>query len=100
MRPTELKLQRVATELGPLALLTIDNGEDWQKPTVLGRTAMESLAVVLDELEKGDFVAAVVTGKPFVYTVDGATAHLRGSGPSGEEQNPAYNLHYEVTIQK
>jgi hypothetical protein len=40
------------------------------------------------------------TGKPFAYTVDGATAHLRGSGPPGEEQNPAYNLHYEITIQK
>jgi hypothetical protein len=40
------------------------------------------------------------TGKPFVYSVDGATAHLRGSGPPGEEQNPAYNLHYEISIQK
>jgi hypothetical protein len=40
------------------------------------------------------------TGKPFRYTVEGATAHLHGSPPPGEEKNPAYNVHYEVTIQK
>src|SRR5262249_34840785 len=40
------------------------------------------------------------TGKPFRYEVDGATAHLRGSPPRGGEQNPAFNVHYELTIRK
>jgi hypothetical protein len=40
------------------------------------------------------------TGKPFRYQVNGATAHLRGSPPPGLEKEPAYNVHYEVTIQK
>jgi hypothetical protein len=40
------------------------------------------------------------TGKPFRYKTDGTTAHLRGNPPKGEEMNPAYNIHYEVTIQK
>jgi hypothetical protein len=40
------------------------------------------------------------TGRPFRYHVDGATAHLRGSPPPGEEKNPGFNVHYEVTIQK
>jgi hypothetical protein len=40
------------------------------------------------------------TGKPFRYEVDGTTAHLRGSPPPGDEKNPAYNVHYEVTIRK
>ncbi len=40
------------------------------------------------------------TGKPFHYTVDGATAHLRGSPPPGQEKEPGFNVHYEVTIQK
>ncbi len=40
------------------------------------------------------------TGKPFAYQVDGATAHLRGSPPRGLEDVPAYNLHYELTVQK
>jgi hypothetical protein len=39
------------------------------------------------------------TGQPFLYRVDGATAHLRGSPPPGEESSPPYNLHYEITIQ-
>jgi hypothetical protein len=40
------------------------------------------------------------TGKPFAYRVDGATAHLRGSPPPGEENNPSFNVRYEVTLQK
>jgi hypothetical protein len=40
------------------------------------------------------------SGKPFLYTLEGGTAHLRGSPPRGEENNPTYNLHYEVTLQK
>jgi hypothetical protein len=40
------------------------------------------------------------TGKPFVYKVAGQTAHLRGTPPRGYENNPACNLHYELTVQK
>jgi 3-hydroxyacyl-CoA dehydrogenase/enoyl-CoA hydratase/carnithine racemase len=65
LRPTEFKLQRA----GDLALLTIDNGEDWTKPTTLGRHALESLDRALDELERGAWSGLVVTGKPFVFCV-------------------------------
>ncbi len=41
-----------------------------------------------------------VTGQPFVYYVDGATAHIRGSSLPGEETDPGYNVHYQVTLQK
>jgi hypothetical protein len=40
------------------------------------------------------------TGKPFRYTLEGATAHLRGNPPRGLEENAVYNLHYEITINK
>jgi hypothetical protein len=40
------------------------------------------------------------TGKPFAYALDGATAHLRGTPPKGEEKNPAYTAHYEIVIRK
>jgi hypothetical protein len=40
------------------------------------------------------------TGKSFGYSVEGATAHLRGSPPRGEESNPRYNVTYQVTIHK
>jgi 3-hydroxyacyl-CoA dehydrogenase/enoyl-CoA hydratase/carnithine racemase len=54
---------------GSVALVTIDNGEDYRKPTTLGRSAFESAVAVLDELEQGDWTAAVFTGKPFVFCV-------------------------------
>jgi hypothetical protein len=40
------------------------------------------------------------TGKPFHYEVNGGTAHLRGTPPPGQEKIPAFNIHYEVTLQK
>jgi hypothetical protein len=39
------------------------------------------------------------TGKPFRYEVNGATAHLRGTPPSGQEKNAEYNIHYALTLQ-
>jgi 3-hydroxyacyl-CoA dehydrogenase/enoyl-CoA hydratase/carnithine racemase len=60
---TEFKLTRA----GDLAIVTIDNGEDWQKPTFFGEAALRSLGAALDELERGGFAAAVVTGKPFFF---------------------------------
>jgi 3-hydroxyacyl-CoA dehydrogenase/enoyl-CoA hydratase/carnithine racemase len=54
---------------GSVALVTIDNGEDYRKPTTLGRSAFESAVQVIDELENGDWTAAVFTGKPFVFCV-------------------------------
>ena len=41
-----------------------------------------------------------ITGEPFRYEVTGATAHLRGSPPSGMEKDPTYNVHYEVTLRQ
>ena len=54
---------------GRVALVTIDNGEDYRKPTTLGRSAFESAVRVIEELEQGDWDAAVFTGKPFVFCV-------------------------------
>jgi 3-hydroxyacyl-CoA dehydrogenase/enoyl-CoA hydratase/carnithine racemase len=62
---TVFKLNRA----GSVALVTIDNGEDYRKPTTLGRSAFESAVAVLDELERGDWTAALFTGKPFVFCV-------------------------------
>jgi hypothetical protein len=40
------------------------------------------------------------TGKPFRYEVKGSVAHLRGSAPASAANVPAFNIHYQVTIQK
>jgi 3-hydroxyacyl-CoA dehydrogenase/enoyl-CoA hydratase/carnithine racemase len=64
---TEFKLSRADTGAGPVALVTMDNGADHTKPTVLGRSALASADRVLTELESGDWAAMVLTGKPFVF---------------------------------
>ncbi len=69
MADTVFHLNRVDSRVGPIALVTLDNGEDYRKPTTLGRSALESLVVLLDELESGDWAAMVLTGKPFVFCV-------------------------------
>jgi 3-hydroxyacyl-CoA dehydrogenase/enoyl-CoA hydratase/carnithine racemase len=66
---TVFKLNRVDTRVGPVALVTVDNGEDHTKPTTLGRSAFESGAGLLEQLEGGDWAAMVLTGKPFVFCV-------------------------------
>jgi hypothetical protein len=38
------------------------------------------------------------TGKPFRYSVEGALAHVRGSPPRGDENNPNLNVRYEITL--
>ena len=67
MPDTVFHLRPVETRAGRLALVTIDNGEDWTKPPSLGRSAMESGQTLLAELEDGDWMAAVFTGKPFWF---------------------------------
>jgi 3-hydroxyacyl-CoA dehydrogenase/enoyl-CoA hydratase/carnithine racemase len=64
---TEFKLNRVDTRLGPLALVTMDNGADYTKPTVFGRSAFESAQGVVERLEQDEWVAMVLTGKPFMF---------------------------------
>jgi 3-hydroxyacyl-CoA dehydrogenase/enoyl-CoA hydratase/carnithine racemase len=67
--PTEFKLQRLETRVGPVALVTMDNGEDWQRPNTFGEAALRSLEGVLDQLRTRDWRGMLLTGKPFVFAV-------------------------------
>ena len=67
--PTEFKLQKISTRVGPIALVTMDNGEDWQKPNTFGEEALRSLEGVLDQLRSRDWRGLLLTGKPFVFAV-------------------------------
>jgi 3-hydroxyacyl-CoA dehydrogenase/enoyl-CoA hydratase/carnithine racemase len=78
---TEFKLARVDAETGLIALVTIDNGEDYTKPTVLGRPALESLTLLLQELENGDWAGMVLTGKPFVFCAGADINEFHGVDP-------------------
>jgi 3-hydroxyacyl-CoA dehydrogenase/enoyl-CoA hydratase/carnithine racemase len=64
---TEFKLARVEAAVGPIALVTIDNGADHTKPTTFGRHALESLDRTLSEIEGREWAGLVLTGKPFVF---------------------------------
>ena len=67
--PTQFKLQRLETRVGPVALVTMDNGEDWQKPNTFGEVALRSLEEVLGRLRTRDWRGMLLTGKPFVFAV-------------------------------
>jgi 3-hydroxyacyl-CoA dehydrogenase/enoyl-CoA hydratase/carnithine racemase len=67
--PTAFKLQRLETRVGPVALVTMDNGEDWQKPNTFGEAALRSLEDLLDQLRSRDWRGLLLTGKPFVFAV-------------------------------
>jgi 3-hydroxyacyl-CoA dehydrogenase/enoyl-CoA hydratase/carnithine racemase len=64
---TQFKLQRADTRVGPVAIVTIDNGADWEKPNTFGRAAFESLAETLGRLRTRDWRGLLLTGKPFVF---------------------------------
>ena len=65
--PTRFHLQEIETRVGPIALVTMDNGEDWQKPNVFGSAALGSLGDLIARLDGGPWSGLVLTGKPFVF---------------------------------
>jgi 3-hydroxyacyl-CoA dehydrogenase/enoyl-CoA hydratase/carnithine racemase len=80
-RPTQFKLRRIETPLGPLALVTLDNGEDWQKPNTFGEAALRSLDETLSRIEAEEWVGLVLTGKPFVFAVGADIGEFGGITP-------------------
>ena len=79
--PTQFKLQRIETRVGPVALVTMDNGEDWQKPNTFGEAALRSLEEVLGELRTRDWRGLLLTGKPFVFAVGADMDEFGGITP-------------------
>ena len=62
---------------GTLALITIDNGEDFNRPNTFGVQGLHELDVAISEAISRNPVAIAVTGKPFIFA---AGADLRGLG--------------------
>ena len=91
--PTLFKLQRLETRVGPVALATMDNGEDWHKPSTFGEHALRSLEEALGQLETGEWRGLLLTGKPFVFAVGAdlgefgeiTTERAREGGRAGHE---------------
>jgi 3-hydroxyacyl-CoA dehydrogenase/enoyl-CoA hydratase/carnithine racemase len=65
---TEFKLQWFDSErAGQLALVTIDNGADYNVPTTFGASALDSLERCLDAIESRSAAGVMFTGKPFIF---------------------------------
>jgi len=50
-----------------LALITLDNGADHNRPNTFGAASLQSLSKAIDEAQKSDAVAIAITGKPFIF---------------------------------
>jgi 3-hydroxyacyl-CoA dehydrogenase/enoyl-CoA hydratase/carnithine racemase len=78
---TQFHLQRLDTRVGPVALVTIDNGADWRKPNTFGPEALASLSDVLDRIGTGDWRGLVLTGKPLVFAAGADITRFPGITP-------------------
>lgn len=78
---TRFYVQDTVTRAGTIALLTIDNGADWQKPNTFGAEALSSLAEALDRIESGDYRGLLLTGKPLVFAAGADITQFPGITP-------------------
>ncbi|HET9287406.1 MAG TPA: 3-hydroxyacyl-CoA dehydrogenase NAD-binding domain-containing protein [Gaiella sp.] len=78
---TQFHLQRLDTRVGPVALVTIDNGADWRKPSTFGPEALASLSDVLDRLAEPEWRGLVLTGKPLVFAAGADITRFPGITP-------------------
>ncbi|PRX51312.1 3-hydroxyacyl-CoA dehydrogenase [Prauserella shujinwangii] len=72
----------------PVALITIDNGHDHNRPSTFGPQSLVSLNAALDEAFAAEPAAIAVTGKPFVFAV--------GADLSGVEQIARRDLAVQI----
>jgi 3-hydroxyacyl-CoA dehydrogenase/enoyl-CoA hydratase/carnithine racemase len=67
---TEFKLTYYdSPRAGRLALMTMDNGADYKRPSTFGAGALRSLSAAMDELEGQAVKGLMLTGKPFIFAV-------------------------------
>jgi enoyl-CoA hydratase/carnithine racemase len=79
---TRFHLRRIDTRVGPVALVTIDNGADWRKPNTFGEAALTTLSEILDRLRTRDWRGLVLTGKPLVFAAGADITAFPGITPS------------------
>jgi 3-hydroxyacyl-CoA dehydrogenase/enoyl-CoA hydratase/carnithine racemase len=78
---TRFHLRPLETRVGPVALVTMDNGADHTKPNTFGRGALGSLQALLPELETRTWRGLVLTGKPFVFAAGADMSQFPGISP-------------------
>ncbi|MEX0592987.1 MAG: 3-hydroxyacyl-CoA dehydrogenase NAD-binding domain-containing protein [Nitriliruptoraceae bacterium] len=84
MNPTEFKLTFADRPVGRIAIVTIDNGEDYKKPTTFSAHAFASLSDVLDRVENEPSLAGLLlTGKPYVFAAGADLSMFKGLDRQG-----------------
>ena len=73
---SHLRLLDVPGIVGKVALITLDNGLDHQRPSTFGPQGVASLAEALDDAMAASPAAIAVTGKPFVFAVGADLSQL------------------------
>ncbi|HSK23308.1 MAG TPA: 3-hydroxyacyl-CoA dehydrogenase NAD-binding domain-containing protein [Egicoccus sp.] len=69
---------------GRLAVLTMDNGQDYRKPNTFGAQALQSLGEALDELStQTDVKGLLLTGKHFIFAVGADLSQFGGMDAEG-----------------
>ncbi|NDB08593.1 MAG: 3-hydroxyacyl-CoA dehydrogenase, partial [Actinobacteria bacterium] len=52
---------------GKLALITLDNGQDFNRPNTLGPQTLHELGEAIRAAEALDVAGIAITGKPFIF---------------------------------
>jgi 3-hydroxyacyl-CoA dehydrogenase/enoyl-CoA hydratase/carnithine racemase len=92
---TQFKVTYADSRAGRMAVVTMDNGEDYKKPNTFGAGALRSLSAALDEIEgQGDVKGLLLTGKQFIFAVGadltafssvGGPDEARAGGKAGQD---------------
>lgn len=94
MSDTEFLLTTAEREVGRIALLTMDNGEDHTRPTTFGASALRSLHKALDQVEADDqLVGLLLTGKPFIFSAGADLTAFEGITSAAEAEEAGRGGH-------
>jgi 3-hydroxyacyl-CoA dehydrogenase/enoyl-CoA hydratase/carnithine racemase len=67
---TQFKDTYFESPAGKIAMVTMDNGEDYRKPNSFGMGGLASLNACMERVEsEPDVKALILTGKPFIFAV-------------------------------
>ena len=77
------------------ALITLDNGQDYNRPNTFSAGGMQSLSDALDEVERSEATALLITGKPYSFSA-GADLGPGGIMSSGKTPRQIAEMGHET----
>ena len=77
------------------AMITLDNGQDYNRPNTFSAGGMQSLSDALDEVERSEATALLITGKPYSFSA-GADLGPGGIMSSGKTPRQIAEMGHET----